>query len=154
MEDQAPQSKSIFETASELSKATKQKKQPYEPTFQTNKKEEEKKVTEELVLKGKKIHEELSSRIDTVFTVHKILPSKYRNYLSSQKNFSEKDWKTIEKQKKENEELLMALGKKIGKIIPPQKTEKEKEPNLSSEPEKKPIIKKSKPITRRNWIGM
>lgn len=155
MEDQTPKSKSIFDTASELSKTHKQKREEtYETSFQPTRKEGEKMVTEELVLKGKKIHDELSSKIDTIFTVHQILPSKYRNYLSSQKNFSAKDWQSLERQKKENEELLIALGKKIGRTTTPPQAKKEKELSPSSEPEKKPPVKKGKIITKRHWIGM
>jgi hypothetical protein len=153
MEDHPPVSKSIFDTASELSKAHKQKKQDI--TIQKIDGGDQTMAIKEMVRKGEAFHADLSTKIDTVFTVHQILPSKYRHYLSQQQNFSEKDWRALEEQRKKNEELLKALGKRIGRTVPSQQAKQEKEvaPH-STEAEKKAPPKKGKIITKRHWIGM
>lgn len=171
MSENLPQPKNIFETASHIEKARSRKenskKEAAKEIGQVEKKREEKGDVAEFLTKGKKLHEEISSKIDVVFTKNKVSPSDYRKYLSRPQNFSAKQWEQLEEQRKKNESLLQNLMQKMGgkaeagpalkkaqEKPAPKLEEKKPEPPKEEPSEKKPPIKKPKIITRRQWIGM
>ena len=166
MQENTPKPKNIFEAASSIAKARTQKKavEKEEITPELIRAREEGEqitVVSEIFHKGKKLHEEIASQIDSVFTKNKIAPSTYRNYLSRPQNFSAREWEQLDEQKKKNEVLLRDLSKKVKvKVTSPQSSAVAPEPSPTPEPkkeeapEKKPPPKKAKIITRRQWIGM
>lgn len=165
MPEESSRPKNIFDAASNIEKARIQKKtfskkedieSEYQEIAPLKEGREEKSTMADIFLKSKKLHEELSSQVDTLFSKNKVTPSEYRKYLIKPQNFSQKDWQQIEEQRKKNESLLGMLAKRIGTKVPfTVEPKKESEPQ-SEKPtsDTKPPAKKPKIITRRQWIGM
>ena len=175
MPEDVSQPKNIFEAASKIEKVRARKE--FAPKKETPQKEgpkeelvgeergKERVIVSEIFLKGKKLHEEISSKVDFLFSKSKIAPSDYRQYVSRPQNFSQKQWQLLEEQRKKNENLLGELAEKIGAKVPtirePKKEAEKPLPTKEKEPEKKPPEKEEKPkpkkpkiITKRQWIGM
>ena len=167
MSENSQKPKNIFEAASHIEKARAKKKST--PRVEET---EQMTIITDIVHRGRKLHEELASQVDTLFARSKIAPSDYRRYLSKPQNFSAKEWQQLDEQKKKNADLLRELAQKVGaKTTKPPEPEEEIAPKLvekripplkeevsphkeDAPPEKKPPQKKPKIITRRHWIGM
>jgi predicted transcriptional regulator len=116
----------------------------------SGKKESEEKGTfttfEEIFSRCQKMHEEIANTLDENLERSKITPSAIRSYISRPQNFSQKDWKRVEEQKKKNEEMLKELTQKISH------REISEIPEEKGKPKKGK--KKRKPMTKRRWLKM
>ena len=113
---------------------------------------------DEIFKRCQQIHEEIAESLDQAFKKSGISSTQLRAFASNPRNFSERDWRGIEEQKKTNSKLLQELQKKIEKeeALPPQKKEQKNEeqgPIAPAPPQKSPT-KKPKIMTKRQWIGM
>ena len=150
--DQKPQN--IFEAASKIERERIEKEKPKQapkalPT-QGNA------SLDEIFRRCHQMHKEITESLDRAFQQAGVTPSQLRKYVSKPKNFSSGDWNKVEEGKKQSENLLTELRGKIGEPLPqaspnPQEPPKEapEAPTLKSVPKKK-----TKVITRRQWIGM
>ena len=90
MPEESSRPRNIFDAASNIERAriqkkTLPKKESIEPEHQemapSKERGEEKSIMADIFLKGKKLHEELASQVDVLFSKNKITPSDYRKYL-------------------------------------------------------------------------
>jgi len=101
---------------------------------------------DEIFSRCKAMHEEIADTVDKNLEKSKFTPSKLRAYTSQPQNFSQQDWKMIEKQKTKNEEMLKELSQKVSRGVV------EKKPTKPGKGKKKG--KKGKVMTKRRWLKM
>lgn len=163
MTQDASKPHNIFEAVSRLEKERREKQ---------GKKEAQGKASEPpeggslqaIFQRCQQLHKEIADSLDQAFKSVGITQTQVRSYVGRPQNFSDRDWRQIEAQKKKNEEMIQNLKKRLGKSEvekpegPPPIPPKEEEPPPSatstiSPPQPKPP-KKPKVVTRRQWIGM
>lgn len=158
MTQDASKPHNIFEAVSRLEKERRDKQA---------KKETQEKAAEppadsalqSIFQRCQQLHKEIADSLDQAFKSAGITPTQVRTYVARPQNFSDRDWRRIEDQKKKNEEMIQNLRKRLerGETENPREPPKEKGPPPSA-PSKispsKPPPKKPKVVTRRQWIGM
>lgn len=179
MSQNASKPHDIFEAASRIEKERRGKK-PREQAPQPTVEPAEGGSLSAIFQRCKQLHQEIAESLDQAFKKSGLTPTQVRTYVSHPQNFSSNDWKQLESQKKKNEEMLLALKKRIGAEPgqepqpPPTPSETPPEPPLPP-PSKEPPLeepppapqkpppeppppppshKKPKIVTRRHWIGM
>jgi hypothetical protein len=103
------------------------------------------------------LHENIASSLDRIFNSRGISQNQYQKYVTTQRNFSSKDWEMIKETKKNTEKELAKL-----QIITKTREEEEKAALTKKEHPKSEVQTttpskfepKRKPITRRQWLQM
>lgn len=95
-----------------------------------------------------KLHEDIASSLDRMFSAEGLSRRQYETYVSDQKHFSKEEWALIEKTKQQTESQLQELVSetKVGKKEPPQEKIQKLAPGS---PEAK-----RRPPSRRQWLQM
>jgi len=124
--------KNIFEAAGS------DKKKPEEKSTPTS--------FEEIFSRCQKMHEEIADTLDKNLESAKISPSAIRSYVSRPQNFSQKNWKIVEEQKKKNEKMLNELVQKVSRKKAVEAPEEKGKPKKGK--------KKRKVMTKRRWLKM
>lgn len=137
--------KSLFDAVTDL-----------EVRRQTKEKKDTKRDAQSEEMKqGEKMHDEISLGLEHAFRFNDVTPSQFRAYISRPQNFSDEEWKALQKQKKQNDEMIKTLQERINSpaFHPPQETQETSEIVPEEIPQKKKI-KKSSTLSRRDWLNM
>jgi hypothetical protein len=100
----------------------------------------------------RKLHEDIASSLNRMFTEKGITHNQYRNYVSEQKNFSKAEWDLIEETKKQTENQLKELQTGT-KSIPKEDRTPASKKETKKPPGEHPEMKR-RPITKRQWLQM
>ena len=139
----------IFEAAQKMKKQPDAQKEQQPIAFPAALEKSEDEDLEEQFARCKGYHQSLKKEIEASYEEQGISPEDIRRYLDTPTNFAERDWKMIEKTRKELEQKLRAM------------IDKENPPGDSSSPGDQPLPDKPKParpkggfIGKKNWISM